>query len=123
MLMQATLIKCSGLRMSVRVGGVEEEEGREEGGKGGGGRREEVDRFVLGRGGWERRKDNGASSSAWWHMQVTPAGRKAEGSGIQSQRQFPSEVKASMKTNLKKHINYTILSLKYTCFILKNYIQ
>ena len=39
MLMQAILIKCSGLGMSVGVGGIEEEEGREE--EGGGGRREE----------------------------------------------------------------------------------
>ena len=30
MLMQAILIKCSGLGMSVGVGGIEEEEGREE---------------------------------------------------------------------------------------------
>jgi hypothetical protein len=57
MLMQAILIKCSGLGMSVGVGGIEEEEGREE--EGGGERREEVGRTVLGRGGWERRKGNG----------------------------------------------------------------
>lgn len=67
MFMQATLIKCNGQHMSVGGGGElkrrrkgrklgkKKEGGREEGR---GERREEVGRFVLGRGGWERRKDN-----------------------------------------------------------------